>query len=76
MSSNILIVVLVFIVVQAGSPHFAPEAYWGYFLTDLSDHGRADEQGPDVTIPADAPKGLKFAIAEVLEQERGAWDGY
>ena len=74
------------LVVQAGSPYFAPEAYWGigeavaeaglsttpyhvdvpsfgdwgYFLADL------DGDGPEVSVPDDAPDGLKFATAEVL----------
>ena len=74
------------LVVQAGSPYFAPEAYWGigeavaeaglsttpyhvdvpsfgdwgYFLADLSG------DGPEVTVPEDAPQDLRFATAEVL----------
>ncbi|MCF2589117.1 polyamine aminopropyltransferase [Brevibacterium sp. UCMA 11752] len=80
------------LVVQAGSPYFAPEAYWGigeavaeagltttpyhvdvpsfgdwgYFLADASDHDGTSDKGPDVTMPADAPGGLKFATPEVL----------
>ncbi|MCT1448279.1 polyamine aminopropyltransferase [Brevibacterium casei] len=83
------------LVVQAGSPYFAPAAYWGIgeavaeagmtttpYHVDVPSFGdwgyflaaapgdpavtTTKDGGPVVTMPADAPSGLKFATAEVL----------